>query len=123
MTPEEQKEFDKNKNIQEMVNDFLSNNGMPTMTEKFAKDGKHEILGILTAEHKIMLQQMILKNYPNINERIRTKRNSETGRQILGVLSSTEWELIEDMLVEYLDKKQKGGIPDVEYLVESPVKK
>lgn len=123
MTPEEKMEFEKNKNIQEMINDYLKENGYMTLTEKFAANGKHEVLGILTAEHKIMLQQMLIKKYPDINARIREKRNTTDGPgQILSALSSIEWELIEDMLLEYQQKKELGEIPDMEYLVESSVK-
>ena len=94
--------FERNKAIQEMVNSFLSDNHMPTITEMMAKDDKREVLGVLTPMHKIVLQQMIKHEYPDIDDRIRNARNSSDGRgQILGVLSGTEASLVDDLLENY----------------------
>lgn len=100
MTQEEM--FQRNKTIQEMINSFLSDNHMPTITEMMAKSDKKEVLGVLTPTHKIVLQQMIKHQYPDIDDRIRKSRNSSDGRgQILGVLSSTEASLVDELLEEY----------------------
>ena len=94
--------FQRNKDIQAMVNSFLSDNHMPTITEMMAKSDKHEVLGVLTPTHKIVLQQMIKHSYPDIDDRIRRARNSSDGRgQILGVLSSTEAGLVDELLENY----------------------
>ena len=103
--------FERNKDIQEMVNAFLSDNHMPTITEMMAKSDKREVLGVLTSNHKIVLQQMIRREYPDIDDRIRSARNSSDGRgQILGVLSSTEANLVDDLLINY--RSNRVVIPD-----------
>lgn len=103
--------FERNRAIQEMVNSFLKDNHMPTITEMMAKSDKREVLGILTPTHKIVLQQMIRHEYPDIDARIRNARNSSDGRgQILGVLSSTEAALVDELLEKY--RSTQVVIPD-----------
>lgn len=103
--------FQRNKDIQEMVNSFLSDNHMPTITEMMAKSDKHEVLGVLTPTHKIALQQMIRHQYPDIDDKIRRARNSSDGRgQILGVLSGTEAALVDELLTTY--RSNRVVIPD-----------
>ncbi len=94
--------FERNKDIQAMINAFLNGNHMATITEIMAKDGKCEIEGVLTPIHKIALQQMIKQRYPNIDEMIRSDQNRVDGHgQILGVLSSTESSLIDNLLDDF----------------------
>lgn len=83
-----------------MLNDYLSDNHMPTVTEIMAKAGEVEAEGVLTPTHQLYLQQVIAHEYPDINERI---KNAGGSRQVLGVLSNVESELIGEMLDNYLE--------------------
>lgn len=101
-TADEKETFNRNKNIQEMVNFFLSENHMPTITERMAASGKREVIGVLTADHKIVLQQIIRQEFPDIDSRIRIARGASDGRgQILGALSATEVELTNELLENF----------------------
>ena len=90
--------FNRNKDIQEMINAFLALNHMPTIAERLAADGKSEVDGVLTADHKIILQQIIKLQYPDIDSRI---RDNDGRGQILGAISATEAELTGDLLEQY----------------------
>lgn len=94
--------FNRCKSIQDMLNDYLSDNHMPTVTEIMANAGEVEAEGVLTPTHQLYLQQVIAHEYPDINERI---RNAGGNRQVLGVLSSVESELIGEMLANYLESQ------------------
>lgn len=119
MTPEEEMELEKNKNIQAMLNDFLLEKHQMDMNDFLKNSGEREILGVLTATHKLMLQQMVKNKFPNINELISQREDNNEG-QLLGFMSIVEWELVEDLLNAYTE--EKDVIPDVEYLVESHAK-
>lgn len=121
MTPEEEMELEKNKNIQAMLNDFLLEKHQMDMNDFLKNSGEREILGVLTATHKLMLQQMVKNKFPNIDELI-SQREDNNEEQLLGFMSIVEWELVEDLLNAYIEEKEKDVIPDVEYLVESHAK-
>ena len=91
--------FNRCKNIQDMLNDYLSDNHMPTVTEIMAKAGEVEAEGVLTSTHQLYLQQVIAHEYPDINNRIKAAGGS---KQVLGILSVVERELISEMLENYL---------------------
>ena len=82
-----------------MINAWLSDNHMATVTEIMAKNGEVEEEGVLTTMHQILLQQAISREYPDINNRIQAAGGE---KQVLGVLSSVEKQLIDDMLENYL---------------------
>lgn len=83
-----------------MLNDYLSDNHMPTVTEIMAKAGDVEVEGVLTPTHQLYLQQVLAHEYPDINDRI---KNAGGSKQVLGVLSSVETDLIGEMLDNYLE--------------------
>jgi hypothetical protein len=123
MTPEEERDLTRNQNIQKMLNDFLSEEYNITMDDILKKNEEREVIGVITATHKLMLQQMIIHKYPNINELISEKsETSSNKKQVLGVLTTVESELIEDLLAEYTFKQEQGKIIDLGDLVESPAK-
>ena len=92
--------------IQDMINNYLKNNGKKTITELFEAEGKEEKLGVLTPSHKIILQQMI-HEYCQDNG-IDLDSKLKYGKQILGVLSDEEMKYIEPLLDEYKKKKTKN---------------
>lgn len=123
MTPEEERRLEKGKNIEAMLNDFLLEKHKITILEVLNRSGEDNKTGEISATHKIMLQQMVKSKFPNIDELINQKEEtSEKNGQQLGFMTMVEWELIEDLLNTYIEEKEKGAIPDVEYLVESPAK-
>ena len=91
--------FNRSKQIQDMINAWLSDNHMSTVTEIMAKNGGVEEEGVLTTMHQILLQQAIAQEYPDIDSRIQAAGGE---KQVLGVLSNVEKELIDDMLENYL---------------------
>lgn len=83
--------------IKEMVNDYLKNQNMPTITEMRAKEGKKDIIGIVTTDYRIVLQEMVKKYTDRHN--IDLHADSQKKSSLLGILSKRE-KIIIDMLVE-----------------------
>ena len=82
-----------------MINAWLSDNHVSTVTEIMAQSGEVEEEGVLTTKHQILLQQAIAQEYPDIDSRIQAAGGK---KQVLGVLSNVEKELIDNMLENYL---------------------
>ena len=85
--------------IQEMINDYLKENGKKTIAEVLSLEGREEKLGVLTPTHKIVLQQMIYEYCKENGFDLDSKL--KYGKQILGVISEEEMKYIDPLVNEY----------------------
>ena len=100
----EEREFQKTVMTQIFVNEYLKSNGLETITEKRAKEGKRDIIGILTADYIRELQKIVFEYARNNN--IDLFANKERQSPIIGVMSTTEKQ-IANLLVQNYTKNQE----------------
>jgi len=101
-------DMDRIKEMQAWIREYSTKHGLPSIME--LQNGAPEVEGVLSAHHKLRLQQMaaehVKQNGQDINSLINEGHGTEVGKgQILGSMSIVEMKIIEEMLDNYLEQQ------------------